>query len=101
MRENPCFELRDHGSLVLTLDGACIQSTAKRAHRELTAALLEGREEMAMEEAAVDLLVEFLGTTDFASLRTEHPELTGQPPCRVLLCRRKDGAIRWELPSSE
>jgi len=93
------FEVLADGSLVLTLDEACIQSTAKHAHRELTIALLEGRVASPAMEVPLNLLERFLTTTDFAALRTEHPELAGHNPCCVRLYGYDGSAVRWEVVS--
>ena len=93
MSEVFSFDALSGGSLVLTLDRACIQSAAKHAHRELSAALLAGRPGGAPTEAMVDLLEKFLGTADFPTLRVEHPELVGDTPCRVRLYRQEDKAV--------
>jgi len=72
------FELFPDGSLALTVGEHCIQTTARRAHREATAALLEDSAAGSATLGPVtDLLKHFLHTTDFAALRTEHPELAG------------------------
>lgn len=94
------FDILPDGSLVLTLDESCISTTARRAHRELTAALLQGIEIGTSMEALVDLLQRFLSENDFPALRASHPELTGHNGCRVRLYRRKGGEVRWELLSS-
>jgi hypothetical protein len=87
----------DDGSLILTLGEACLQTAAKRAHYELTLALLEGRAAGAALEALAGTLARFLNTTDFAVLRAEHPELAGGTRQRVRLYRREDGSTRWEI----
>ena len=89
------------GSLVLTLGGSCIQTAAKRAHRDLSSALFEGRAAGSAVEAALETLSWFLSTTDFALLRAEHPELAGAVPCRVRLWRDGEGVVRWEVERSK
>ena len=91
------FDVLSDGSLVLVLDKACIQSTAKHAHRELTMAIFERRTTDSATEALVDLLERFLSTTDFAALRAEHPELAGQSGCRVRLFWCTGDDVRWEV----
>jgi hypothetical protein len=88
-------------TVVLALGDACIQTAAKRAHRELAAALLEGRAAASEAGAALETLARFLAATDFAALRAEHPELAGGIACRVRLLASADGAVRWELERSE
>lgn len=91
------FDVLSDGSLVLTLGEACLQTTAKQAHHELTLALIEGRAAGPALEALVDTLAKFLTTTDFAGLRAEHPELAGGSRCRVRLCQCEEGVVRWEV----
>lgn len=91
------FDVPSNGSPVLALDGACIQTAAKRAHRELSSALLEGRAAGSAAEAALETLARFLSTTDFALLRARHPELAGGGACRVRLRAFDDGTVCWEL----
>ncbi|MGB8412146.1 MAG: hypothetical protein WCE23_04910 [Candidatus Binatus sp.] len=98
---NLSFDVLSDGSVVLTLGEACVQMTAKRAHRELTLALIEGRAAGAAPEVLVDTLERFLSTTDFAGLRAEHPELAGGSGCRVRLYRHADGIVRWEVVGSK
>ncbi|MCK9460726.1 MAG: hypothetical protein M0R80_13895 [Proteobacteria bacterium] len=94
------FEILSDGSPVLTLGDACIQTAAKRAHRRLSAALLEDRAGGEPVGAALETLARFLSTTDFASLRAEHAELAGGTPGRVRLWRDRGGAVRWEVERS-
>ncbi|MFZ0887974.1 MAG: hypothetical protein WA005_05940 [Candidatus Binataceae bacterium] len=100
MSGNFSFDALSDGSLLLTLGEACLQTTAKRAHRELTLALIEGRAAEPALEVLVDTLERFLSTTDFAALRAEHPELAGGSDCRVRLYRHGDGVVRWEVVQS-
>lgn len=97
MNSRSLFDLLPDGGLVLALGEGCIQATAKRAHRELTTALLEERVGTDAGGALLDLLEEFLNTTDFRALRAEHPELAGGVPCRVRLERRAGGGVAWTL----
>jgi hypothetical protein len=85
------------GALVLSLGDACIQTTARRAHRELGAALLAAETAETAAAASLDTLTRFLSTTDFPSLRAAHPELAGGTRCRVRLARAADGGVRWEV----
>jgi hypothetical protein len=94
------FDVLSDGSLILTVGESCIQTAAKRAHREVTAALLEGRAKATALGALADMLERFLGTTDFSALRTEHPELAGGTPCRVRLRRRENGSVGWSVVDS-
>ncbi len=97
MSRDRSFELLSNGSLALILREACIQTTARRAHREITEKLIS---ELSPDEAlkvSVDLLERFLVSTDFARLRTEHPELAGGTPCRVRLSCGEYGSVRWEV----
>ena len=91
------FDILSDGSLVLTLDGACVQTTAKKAHREITRALLDERTAGTSLESLVDTLESFLNTTNFAALRAEHRELAGDIQCRVRLYRHENGIVRWEV----
>lgn len=100
MSHDRALELLADGSLVLILDGACIQATAKGAQRMLTQALLDGRA-VPNGAAALALLQKFLSTTDFATLRAEQPALRGQHRCRVRLQPSDGGMARWELLERE
>jgi hypothetical protein len=91
------FDVLADGSLVLAVGDGCIQTMAKRAHRELTAALLDDGVAIATAGALLDLLEEFLNSTDFRALRAGHPELAGGVPCRVRLERRAGGGVAWAL----
>ena len=91
------FETHPDGSLVLNLQDACIQTTARRAQREITRRLLSDKPSDNTLDTFFDLLQHFLAATDFARLRTDHPELIGHPPCRVRLFRGGDESVRWEV----
>jgi hypothetical protein len=82
--------------LVLTLTTGCVQSTARRAHRELAEALLAGRAAGPIAESHLALLAGFLAHTDFAGLRTAHPELAGATGASVRLVQEPGGEVRWE-----
>lgn len=97
---NP-FEVGSDGSVVLSLGEVCIQTAAKRAHRALVAAILEGRSEDPNEARAVETLERFLASTDFASLRSRHPSVAGGVTCRVRVGGSGDGAVRWEIVRNE
>jgi len=94
------FDVLSAGSLTLTVSACCIQTAAKRAHREVTAALLEDRAATATLEALAATLERSLCMTDFSVLRVEHPELAGGTPCRIMLRRRKDGSVDWSVVDS-
>lgn len=87
------FNLLDDGSLELILEDACIQTTAKRAHRAITIALIEDRASEAVVGPVLEMLESFLRGTDFGVLRSAHPELAGGVRCRVRLFRQADGTI--------
>jgi len=91
------FDVLPDGSLVLAVGEFCIETAARRAHREVTEALLAGRGEDAALGILAETLERFLTTTRFSALRTEHPELAGGTRCRVRLHREGDGGVRWEL----
>ena len=93
----PLYEIGKDGSVVLSLGEVCIQMAAKRAHRALVTAILEGRSEDPNEARAVETLERFLTGTDFASLRSGHPSLAGGVTCRVRVGGSRDGAVRWEI----
>jgi hypothetical protein len=95
-----CFDVLGDGSAVLTLRSACLQTTARQAHRELTIALLEQDAAPNQWQTLVNTLERFLSTTDFAWLRAEHPELAGATGCRVRLFRTQSGDASWELLQS-
>ena len=83
------------GELVLELRDACVETTARRAHRALVARALDGA--TAAMAAPLALLTRFLEQTDFRRLRARHPELAGDEACDVRLFRGEDGAVRWEI----
>jgi len=97
MTKDFSFEVLSDGSLVLKLDESCIQTAAKRAHREVTAVLLDGRAAATTHGSLADTLARFLSTADFAALRAEHPELAGGTRCRVRLSRTENGGVRWAV----
>jgi len=94
--EETC-SMQDRGKIILALDGACIQTAAKRAHRELTVSLLKAGEASDAERAGLETLAAFLSSEDFPALRARHPELAGGTSFRVALWRGPDGAVRWEI----
>ncbi len=97
---NP-FEVVHDGSVVLSLGECCVQTAAKRAHRALATAILEGRSENPSAARAVETLERFLNGTDFASLRSVHPSLAGGAVCKVRVSGDEDGTVRWEIVRSE
>jgi len=97
MSETFSFDVLSDGSLILTLGELCIQSTARQAHRELSAALLEESAADATLGALVDTLGRFLNMTNFPALRAEYPELAGGTECCVRLRRQQDGDVCWEV----
>jgi hypothetical protein len=90
------LDIVSEGGVVLKLEDACIETTARRARREIIAVLLGGRASEAAEEAAAETLAAFLTTTNFAALRAQHPELARGNPCRVRLHRDVEG-VQWEI----
>jgi len=94
------FDVLSDGSLALRLGDACIEASAKRARRELADSLLAGQEPSVALEALVELLDQFLTTTDFRRLRGDHPELAGGTPCHVRIYRVPDGGVRWQKGAS-
>jgi hypothetical protein len=96
MTEPSSFQIGPDGSVLLSLADCCVQTAAKRAHRELTAALLDGRASESGVCAAVDLLRDFLSSTDFAVLRSETPALAVSNAL-VHLHRDQEGAVRWAV----
>ena len=91
------FDVLSDESLVMTVGEFCIQTTAEKAHREVTTALFKGRSTDTTLGALADMLEPFLSTTNFAVLRAEHPELAGGTECRVRLPRSGDDNVRWEV----
>jgi hypothetical protein len=91
------FDMLANGDVVLPLGEGCIETCARRARREIVAALLAGDANGAAIEPVVELLDVFLQTADFRRLRAEHPQLAGEIPCRVRLHRTPDGAVGWEV----
>jgi hypothetical protein len=82
--------------LILELDGFCIETTAKRAHRRLMEHLLEAPEQNPEQEARLQLLGDFLQQEDFQALRASDLELTGGSAVRVRLSRDEAGRVVWE-----
>jgi hypothetical protein len=89
-------DLLANGDVVLRLDEACVQTTAKRAHAELVTACLEGEDPETRLEGPLALLGRFLRAADFGALRSQHPELAGGTGCRVRLHQAEDGTVTWE-----
>ena len=100
MSEPTLFLICPDGSVGLSIGEFCIETAAKRAHRELAAALLDGRASQPGAHAALDLLVTFLSTTDFAVLRSETPALAGGTRVRVRLHRGRAGVVRPRVLAS-
>ena len=49
-----------------------------------------------VNQVNVEILAEFLRSSDFPALRVAYPELTGDALIHVKLYRDSDAAIRWE-----
>lgn len=98
---SPHFEVLTDGGLVLKLGEACIQTAARKAHRELVQELLDEGKAFRAHESLVDTLAAFLDNTDFAALRAAHPELAGGTPCFVKLQLDGDGRVQWEVIGRE
>jgi hypothetical protein len=88
----------------IVLEGHCVEAAARRARAALESRLLE-RDELgpALREVASDLelLTEFLRSTDFAALRASRPELDGRDRVTVELRRDDAGRITCYTVSSE
>jgi len=97
MTEPSAVQIGPDGSVLLSLANCCIQTAAKRAHRDLTAALLDGPSTAGAACAAVDLLRDFLAAADFAALRSETPALAGGDNVLIRLYRDGEGTARWTL----
>jgi len=97
MRNIYSFEIDSKNSLVLSLEDACIQTMAKRAHREIAHALLSGDASVDGMEVYINLLERFLSTTNFTRLRSLHPELAGGTPCSVRLYPGEGDSVQWEV----
>ncbi len=91
------FDVLSDGSLVLTLGECCIQTAAKRAHRQMVAALLGEGAKIDSLAPLAEMLEEFLTATDFPALRREYRELGDGTECKVRLRRGEDGGISWEV----
>lgn len=83
-------------SVLLDLSDHCIETAARRAHRELTDALVRGSHDRDAG-ARLRLLQDFLEGTDFAALRTRDPRLAGGRTVRVRLTRAPSGQVTWAL----
>ncbi len=83
--------------LGLSLDGFCIETTAKQRLRVLTERLLNG-EERAETMAEAEFLRQFLETGEFSALRADNPGLDGSHRSEVTITREASGefAVRVE-----
>ncbi len=93
--ELPC-ELLPDGGLVLALEEACVETTARRARRALVDGYLAGRLAGVQVEGAIALLGDFLEGQDFRALRAARPGLAGGRACRVRVWRSAEGVSCWE-----
>jgi hypothetical protein len=82
--------------VTLTLDGVCIETAAKAAHRELVRTLLEQGEPSESQKNQLALLEAFLKQTDFPALRASQPDLAHGENVEVRLTFAPDGRPRWE-----
>ena len=60
-------------TLVLELNGQCIETTARREFKRLSGSLLESEDRMPVDEQRAELLRAFLVATDFGALRSQRP----------------------------
>jgi hypothetical protein len=87
------WELLKDGSVLMSLERACVETTARRVQREIVRGLLEGWLSPAGAGAGLDTLREFLRTADFAALRSQQPELSGEVPCRIKVIREAERVV--------
>ncbi|MBN2160142.1 MAG: hypothetical protein JW807_12160 [Spirochaetes bacterium] len=73
-------------------DGCCIECAAKRTYNAMVLHLMTAEEAPAPDvEGRLDLLLEFLETSDFSRLRGSDEALDGTSNSRCLLRRDDDG----------
>jgi hypothetical protein len=97
MTVTPLYQILPNGEIVLTIDEACIQTTAKRERQQLVEALLADQVAGDDVNKAVELLARFLETADFGRLRANHSKLCVGAQSRVKLSISADAAVRWEV----
>lgn len=97
MRKTSIYDIPSDGEIILTLEGACIQSTAEQALRKLVDSLLSDRVAGLKHESAVELLSRFLETSNFRQLRANYPELRADSKHRVRLFYASNGTVVWDF----
>lgn len=88
--------------ILLDLSTCCIETAAKRAHRQMVDFLANAHESQSQDQLEetkkqIELVLEFLETTDFAKLRSCQPELAGSSSVCVRLYRSETGKIVWDI----
>jgi hypothetical protein len=101
MTVRPLYQILPNGEIVLTIDEACIQTTAKRARQQLVDELLADKVTGDNVDKAVELLARFLETADFGRLRANHPELCAGAQSHVKLSVSADTVVRWEVVTED
>ncbi len=81
----------------LHLSRHCIETEAKKEFRRLMDAYFDTDDVEGVLEERIDLLREFLETSDFLSLRSADLRLSGGRDSDVVIKRARDGAIVLEV----
>ncbi len=83
-------------SLILTLDGHCIETAARNRLREVTTkAIIEDIDEKISAE--IEFLERFLSENDFKKIRAENPRLDGRENIKVKIIHTEDGKYLFEI----
>jgi len=87
----------DATGLVLHVEDACVETTARRAHRVLFQRTLVADPPPPELSRAITLLHDFLACADFGRMRAADADLSsGRTGLRVRISRTQDGSIVWE-----
>jgi hypothetical protein len=85
--------------VILELFQHCIETAAKRAYHHLAHTIAEDERICLELQEKLTLLQDFLESSDFSKLRSEHPQIAGGTHTRVRLQRCKSGKITWRFES--
>jgi len=80
-------------SVLIHLDGHCIETGAKREYKRLLDDYFCSRGDPADLESGINLVGEFIKKSDFRALRSSDRRLDGTESCTVLLERIENGGI--------
>lgn len=86
--------------VILSLDGYCIETSAKKRLEELIRLSIENGIE-SINTSEIEFLQDFIKNTDFKRIRAENPALDGRKKVKVALELQKDGGYSIRiLPSN-